>query len=200
MLRSEADDREVGMSPRGLLVKNRSKNRPMHCRGSLRGWRIARVGRGLPDPQRHHHRAVHAGRLDRPAGADGGARLGATARQVVRRREPPRRRPADRRQRGRQGGARRLHAADGDQLGDGDQSDTLQEDRLRPGEGFPADRDDGASAVHPGGQQRRAGEDPRRVHQLRQGQSGQAQLRLGRRRRLASSLRRTVQEPDRHRR
>ena len=159
-----------------------------------------RASQRLSGAQRQHHRAVHAGGLDRHPGADVRTGAGSKARQDGRGREPAGRRPADRRRRGRQGRARRPHAADGDELGDGRQSDALQEDRLRSGEGFRADRDGGASAVHPAGQSGAAGQQRRRADRLRQGQPGQAQLRLGRHRRIASSLRRAVQQPHRHRR
>ena len=97
--------------------------------------------------------------------------------------------------------ARRLHAADGDADADGDQRHGAQAAALRSGDRFRAAGDGGASApflliVNP--------ELPvnsvQGADRLRQGQSGQAVLRLGRRRRAASSLCRAVQEHDRHRR
>src|SRR5262245_10125785 len=84
-----------------------------------------RVGTGLAIQDRHSGRPVHAGRLDRPARAHCGAGLGAADRQTVCGREPARRGPASRGECRREGCARWPHAADGNELRHGGQSDSL---------------------------------------------------------------------------
>ena len=73
-------------------------------------------------------------------------------------------------------GARRLHAADGDQLHALRQPVSVQESRLRPREGFRAGRAHRLLRVHAGRQQGRAGEDAAGARRLREGQSRQAHL------------------------
>ena len=82
----------------------------------------------------------------------------------------------------------RLHALDGDLDHACDQQDALQEAALRPGEGFRADRAGRRRAVRADHQPKATGRRPRRVHRLRQGQSGTG-LRLGRQRQSAASRR-----------
>ena len=72
--------------------------------------------------------------------------------------------------------ARRLHAADGDELDALRQSAPVQEARLRSREGFRAGRAHRQLRLHAGGRQGRAGEDAARAGRLREGQSGQAHL------------------------
>ena len=73
--------------------------------------------------------------------------------------------------------ARRLHAADGDELDALRQSAPVQVARLRSREGFRAGRAHRQLRVHAGGQQGRPGENAARAGRLREGQSRQAHLR-----------------------
>ena len=91
--------------------------------------------------------------------------------------EPHRRRGRDRRGRGREVAGGRLHAADGPARHAGDPR-APAEAALRPGEGFRAGDPCGDRAERAAGQQFGAGHLARRADRLRQGQSGQAHLRV----------------------
>ena len=75
----------------------------------------------------------------------------------------------------------------------------LQEPAVQPRARHHADRRHHAACQHHGGAAVAAGEDRRRVHRLRQGQSGQAHLRLVRQRHLGPHVGRAVQVHDRAR-
>ena len=77
----------------------------------------------------------------------------------------------------------------------------LQEPAVQPRARHHADRRHHAARQHHGGAAVAAGEDRRRVHRLRQGQSGQADLRVVRQRHLGAHVGRAVQvhDPARHR-
>ena len=98
-----------------------------------------------------------------------GKRLQRNPAPAVHHREPARRRRQHRRRAGRACGARRLHAADGQQQHPRHQRRALQEARLRSGEGFRPDLADRHPGQHPGGQSQRAGELDGRADRARQG-------------------------------
>src|SRR5262249_30861002 len=92
------------------------------------------------------------------------------------------------------------YAAAGDRQPACDQREPLQEHRLRSREGFRADRSDRNPDQRALPQSVGAGGVARRVDRLCQGQSRQAQLRLGRQRHAGASRRRAAQarSQDRH--
>ena len=127
--------------------------------------------------------------------------LAQAPRPADRDREQARRRRNARRRFRREGGSRRLHAVV-DHAGTADhQSVPDAEAALRPAQGFHRDRDRRDGGERAGGDAEPAGQVGRRADRLRQGQSGQAQLLLGGRRREFASVRRAVQDDgrDRHR-
>ena len=98
-----------------------------------------------------------------------------------------------------EGRARRLHAARRGVRHHRHQSEPLRQAQLRSGEGFRADHADRHHAEPAGGAERPAGEERRRACRLCESTIRQAQLRLGRRRHVAASRRRIVQDRGRHR-
>ena len=134
--------------------------------------------------QRHHrarHRAVPVGLF----------------RAAVLRREPYGRRRQCRHGGGAARDARRLH----DRVRHAEQCDRGHAVRKAAVQFHPrqrADRRHHAADERPGGQPQRPGPEPHRIHRLRESQSGQDQLRVGRRRHVAAPLRRAVQGDDRH--
>ena len=104
-------------------------------------------------------------------------------------RKPHRRCREHRRRGGRQGGARRLHAALGAAAAAGDQPESLSQARFRP-DRVRADRDHGPGPERPRGQRQAAGQQRRGAHRLCEGQHRQAHLgHAGQRHHLASHLR-----------
>ena len=172
--------------------------------GSRRARRrpAGRAGReraGLPVATDHPDRAVAGGRRGRcdlsrrraaPVGAAG---------QVGGGREPAGRRLGDRDRRRRQGLARRLHHGHGRQRIARHQRHHVQEAALRSGQGFHPDRTRRQDSLRARGHSVAAGAFGGGAGDLRQGQSRQAVVRIGRARLPASSLRRAAQEHDRHR-
>ena len=79
----------------------------------------------------------------------------------------------------------------------GGQQGAVQEPGVRRAEGLRADPAGRRRAQHPRRQQRHPGQGPRRVRALRQGQPGQAQLRLDRHRQLDAPGRRALHARDR---
>ena len=145
-----------------------------------------------------------AGRL---RGGRAGRHFGARSRRPVRRgvgqagdrRERHRRgrQPRDRSRR--QGGARRLHAARSPRPPPSSPIRASTRSSLRSGEGLRADHADLLHAEPAGGADRPAGEERGRARRLRARAARQAHLRLGRRRHLAASRGRAVQDHGRHR-
>ncbi len=137
-----------------------------------------REGRGLSDPARHPHRCLYAGRGERCACAHRRAQDGTGAGRADRDRQPSRRR----RQRGGGGGrprhARWLYDTRRQQRDPRHQCGALQEDQLRCGGGFRADRPDRLASQYPGGEPVRAGALNGRADRAREGTARQAQLRL----------------------
>ena len=87
----------------------------------------SRARRRLPEPQRHHCRAVRSrGHVQHPRAPDR-RQARAALRQILHRRESARRQLGDRRGRGGAGAGRRLHAHGRDQLDHGDQCQPAQE-------------------------------------------------------------------------
>ena len=170
------------------------RSRALAGRGSARG-----DGAGLSH-QAHHHR-LRAGRRrrkrhHRPHGlrpaAGGAGPAGAD-------REPPRRERQCRRGRGRPRRARRLHADDRHRRDDDVERASVQNHAVRSGEGFRADHQRRQQHHRARGACRPAGEVGRRADRLRQGQSGQAAVRLLGRGLAASSRRRAAEAQGRHR-
>ena len=93
--------------------------------------------------------------------------------------------------------ARRTHAARLDVVRDGDQSHAVQAGDLRSRSRLHSDLALREVAVHSGGQSGPAGEDGSGADQVHQGEPGQAQLLLARRRRRAASLDGVHEEPVR---
>ena len=126
--------------------------------GGGRDVAVARAGRGaVSRATDQSDRCVYPGRPERRAGAHPRQEARATARPAIRDREPARRRRQYRRRAGRACGARRLHAADGQQQHPRHQCEPLPEDRLRCREGLCADQPDRLAGEYPGGQPRAAG-------------------------------------------
>ena len=126
-----------------------------------------------------------------------GAEADRGAGPAVRRRQPARRRRQHRRRARRQVAARRLHAADGHGRHARDQREPVREDAVRPREGLRAGdarRRRAQRARRPsfGAGQFGAGAD-----RLRQGESGQAQLRVVGQRHVDPPVRRALQDDDR---
>ena len=94
--------------------------------------------------------------------------------------------------------ARRLHHPARLYRHAGHRSEPLPQRRLRPAQGFRADRPDRHRAEHAGGASLVPGQIGRRAGRLCQGQSGQGQLRLGRRRHRQPCLRRIFRDRRRH--
>ena len=78
----------------------------------------------------------------------------------------------------RAGRARRLHAGHRGDRRDRARARHQRQGAVRPGQGLRADHQADRAALHHVGASVGAGEDPRRVHQAREGESGRAQLRL----------------------
>ena len=115
---------------------------------------------------------------------------------AVHHREQARRRQQYRDRGGDQLAARRLHRPAG-QSGERHQRHALQEAAVQLRPRHRAGRRHHPRAECHGGQSERAGQDGRRVHRLRQGQSGQGQHGLVRQRHVGASLGRTVHGDDR---
>ena len=156
---------------------------------------LGHAGRGaVPEQADHLDHRFRAGRPERRDGAHPHQEDGGDPQAAGGGREPRRRRRRDRRHRGHQGRARRLHHPACDRLVARDQRQPLQEPRLRPGEGFRPDLPDrhpDQSALRPSGLG--SGEDAEGVRGLREGQSRQAHLRLGRHRHAGASRGRIAQ-------
>ena len=150
------------------------------CRELVGGARGA--GAGLSLAADHPDRAVAGGRRRGCALPRGGAPPVRSARQAGRGREPAGRRLGDRDHGGRQGRARRLHLGDGRQRIARHQRHALQEAPLRSGQGLRAASALRQDSVLPRGQSRAAGALGRRAGEIRQGQSRQAVVCVGRRR------------------
>ena len=164
------------------------------CRRAGRLGRPACAGAGgLSEPQHQDDRAVSARRHHRSARPADRRPDQERAERGRRRREQARRRHHARRRAGRPLRSGRLHAPDGDLDHACDQQDALQEAALRPREGFRADRAGRRRAVRADHQPEASGKDARRVHRLRQGQSG-AGLWLGRQWQSAASRRRDAED------
>ena len=116
-------------------------------------------------------------------------------------RQPARRRQHHRLEGSRAGRARRLHAALFERERAGARAHAAEERRLRPADELRSDRAGGAKLDHPGGASFGAGQNRAGTRRLRQGQSRQGELLLGRHRRAAAPDRRMVQVGgrDRHR-
>ena len=110
----------------------------------------------------------------------GGAHEGAARHHL--RREPGRRRRHHRRDRGGALASRRPHHPARQHQRAGAQPDDVDETVLRPGQGLRADLHPLRGVGGAGGQRNAAGEDAQGVRRIRQGQSGQAVVRLGRHR------------------
>ena len=158
-----------------------------------RSARHRRRRRRLPDPSGHPDRRLHAGRAERRARPHRRAPARKDPRPDLRDRQPAGRRRQHRRRDRRPCGARRLHAADGQQRAARHQPEPVQEAQLRRREGFRADQPDRLAAQHPGGQSEVPGDHHGGADRLREGQSGQAQLRQFRLRRRRASLGGAVQ-------
>ena len=118
--------------------------------------------------------------------------------QSDRGRQPRRRRRHHRHPRGGEGRARRLHHPARLYRHARDRPEPLRQCRLRPAQGFRADRPDRHRAEHAGGAPLDAGAVGRRADRLCQGQSRQGQLRLGRHRHGQPRLRRIFRHRRRH--
>ncbi len=172
----------------GQVESHRRVDRDAAARGDGRSKRAelseparARAGRlraGRPGRHDRPHRRRQAFGILGPARAD---------RERHRRRRQCGRRPR------RQGRARRLHAADGEQRADRRQPVPLREDAVRSGQGSDHDLAVGVHAKHPGRTQRRAGENRTGAGGLCALAAGQADLCLRRHRNHATSRRRAVQ-------
>ena len=147
----------------------------------------------LSGPHHPHHRRLHAGQRDRHFGAHVRAEAQRSLERAGDGREHSGRRRQCRRRARRQVGAGRLHAVLGRERRDDDQSVAAAQSDLRSAARPRADRAAAGLAEHPGGQQRRAGEDRRRADRARQGAARQALLREPRRRHAAAHRRRGVQ-------
>ena len=145
------------------------------------------VRRRLPGRRAERHHRAHL------------LRLAATApRPALRGREQGRPGRHDRGGVGDQLAARRLHhhVRRAEQR---HRPDALQEPAVQSRARHHADRRHHAARQHDGGAAIAAGEDRRRVHRLRQGQPGQAHLRVVRQRHFGAHVGRAVQDHDRAR-
>ncbi len=120
------------------------------------------------------------------------------SRPAIRHREQAGRRQQSGDRNGHQGRSRRLYGIPG-QSRQRHQRHALQEPDVQFHPRHGAGRGLHPRAERDGGQPERAGENRRRVHQLRQGQCGQGQHGLRRRRHLDASVGRAVHDDDRHR-
>ena len=103
------------------------------------------------------------------------------------------------RRRGRAFAVRRLHPSARRRRCAGAHADCVEPAAVRSGAGFRADRAPGHDRARDRGSSRAAGEDARRIDRLRQEQSRQALLRVGRRRLDEPARGRTVQVAQRRR-
>src|SRR6516164_5506965 len=154
----------------------------------------------LSEQTNHADDRLRARRAERRDGAHPHQEDGGDPQTANGHREPRRRRRQHRRRRGRARRPRRLHAAARHRQPARDQRESLQKHRLRSRKGLRADRSDRNADQRPLPQSVGAGDLARRVDRLRQSQSGQAQLRLGRQRHAGASRRRVAQtrSQDRH--
>ena len=160
------------------------------CRAGLRAI--------LSDARDPPRRAVRRGRRHRQSRAHHRAAGQQGARPADRDREPAGRRQRDRHGRGREVGARRLHAGDDRHLDR--REPEPQAAALRHAEGLRAGEPARDRAGDPDGASEGAGEDAAGVRRAREGAARQVQLRVGRQRRLDASRRRAAQAGGRHRR
>ena len=148
---------------------------------------------GASDPARHPVPARRRVRRRRPALGGPGQ---ADARHR-RGREHRRRRRCVGCGRGRACAVRRLYPSARRRRCAGAHADRVEPAAVRSGAGFRADRAPGHDRARDRGASRAAGEDARRIDRLRQEQSRQAVLRVGRRRLHEPAHRRTVQVAQR---
>ena len=153
-------------------------------------------GAGLSQPAGALDPGVCSGRSHRHRGAAGRPIPVREARPAIRHREPARRRRQSCDPGGRERGCRRPH--DLAIAHARDQCDALSEADVQFHPRHRADGGDSADAEHARSAPVGAGEDGAGVHRLRQGQCGQAQLRLVGQRHLGASCGRTVQGDDGH--
>ena len=164
-------------------------------RRGVRGARARRVSveAGPAD------RAVPARRRGRLLRARGPDPARGDARPADPDREPRRRRRHDRRRVRREVPARRLHAARRQHRGARDERRPLLEDAVRPGEGPHADHAHRRRRLRDGGASVAARAVGGGVRRLREGASGEGELRLGGERQRAASLDGALQGARRHR-
>ena len=153
--------------------------------------------RPISQSPRDHHRAARGRQRHGRAGAALCRQAVAGSRQAGGRGEPSRRLADARRECGRAIAARRPHAAGLHLVRDGDQSHAVQAGDLRAGSRLHSDLALREVAVHPGGQSGRPGEDRSGADRVHQGEPGQAQLFLARRRRRAAPVDGIHEEPVR---
>ena len=167
-----------------------------HCRDH-RPFDRAGGGAGLPVQADQAHRADRGRRHRRHHRAPDAAEA-QRSRRHHRGREPARRRRRHRHQRSRQGAGRRLHVPGRQPRRAGDAAASA-EDSVRSVQELRAGLPCGHGAQHSGGASVGAGEIGEGADRLRQGQPGQADLCIARRRRVGSHRRRAVQAARRRR-
>ncbi|MGY3470176.1 hypothetical protein ACVW0I_007047 [Bradyrhizobium sp. LM6.11] len=148
-------------------------------RRALSRRRIRCAGRQLSEPQHHAGAAVCGRQRHRHHDAADLAAFVTGARRRHRHREQGGRQRHDRRDLCRARRPRRLHAAGDHQHHAFGQSLSAQKPDLRSGQGLHPDRAHRRPALHAGDPPGSTGQDRRRAGRLRQGQSRQAELRLG---------------------
>ena len=141
---------------------------------------------GLSEPACHHRAAARGRRSDGHHRAVGWRKACRSAGQAGGHREPYRRRHGDRGERGREGAARRLHAALRAGRHVDHQRDALQASALRSGQGLRAGGADLQAGLRHGGQSVARRWLAQGVRQVRQGQRRQGVLRIDRHRRHAA--------------
>ena len=143
--------------------------RRIACQSVRRFHRHRRAGANLSRPSDPPDRAVPGRRARRRAGARGRRRDVEVARPAGDRREPRRRGRQHRRRCGRQGGARRLHAADVVGRHPHRQPVPLRQDAVRRRDRVHPGLERRADEHDPGRASQGAGEEPQGVRRARQG-------------------------------
>ena len=174
-----------------LFIRLRTTDFQLH---SCRACNFSGAGGGLSEPARHAGCCLHARRAERRACAHRRQEDGGTARPAVRDRKPPRRRRQYRGRRRRACGARRLHAADGQQQHPRHQRGLYKHLTYSPGKDFVPITLDRHAGQYPGRQSGCAGAFAEGADRARQSAARQDQFCLVRLRRGRASRRRTVQD------
>ena len=155
------------------------RTRPRRClrAGAGRAPTLrARASRRVPDPTRHHHRVAGARHRDGYRGAPLWREARTAPRAARRHRKSARRRGRRRRRDHREGDPRRLYARSRDQRRHGDPADPVQAAAIRSAHRLRADLALRKIAVRFHRQPVATGPLRPRVHRLRQGAPGPAQL------------------------